>query len=155
MPDSSNKGNGFDWSQMEKWMKQAGLTGPAEMLQQPEWIEKFVGQVLKKTLPANALSIAGMPGVPAPAKPRIFATHHFVIVQFKLGSRDHPDNYRLLVRPDRVKLQADTDERTQRAKLPCQIVPESCRALFKDGVLQVKLRKRRMSSQYYEAPIRT
>lgn len=137
------------WDDLERWMEGQKLPKGFEAMQEPDWVEQFVRKLMTKALP----DAAGVLPNPASAA-STFETHHFVIVKFKLPLGTLQENLQLLVKSDKIKIQGLPDGRAETVKLPRPIHPRHCRALVKDGVLQVKLRKREDGRKYIAADIR-
>ena len=138
----------FDWEQMKRWMGQGGLPQAQEMLKQPDWIERYVGQLIGGALPAIQMGTQGS------GKPEVFETHRFVIVKLVIPAGVREEELRLYVRADRIKLVFGNGKDDLITRLPCLVVPSTYRSLLVSGVLQVKLKKRRAGDQYIEALIR-
>lgn len=141
-------GQQFDWSGLAQWMEQSGLPQAMDLMKQPKMIEGYVRDMISNAVPA-----AGTWPIPNKQRYKCFETHHFVFIKFKLGSSVKPEELRLFVRPDRIKLRLPGGKQEE-VSLPCTVIADSCRALCKEGILQVKLRKRPVSTVYKEAPIR-
>lgn len=143
------EGLDLDWSGLAQWMEQSGMPKAMELMKQPKMIEGYV-----KDMISNAVPTAGAwPIMNKQPRYKCFDTHHFVFVKFKLGSSTKPEELRLFVRPDRIKLRLPGGKYEEVA-LSSIVLPDSCRALCKEGILQVKLRKRPLTTEYKEAPIR-
>ncbi|MFS0722793.1 Hsp20/alpha crystallin family protein [Paenibacillus sp. 1P07SE] len=138
----------FDWEQMKRWMGQGGLPQAQEMLKQPDWVERYVGQLLGGALPGMQAGLSGN------GKPELFETHRFVIVKLPIPAAVRDAELRLFIRPDRIKLAMGEGREARIVRLPCLVLPSTCRALLASGILQVKLKKRRAGDQYEEMPIR-
>ncbi|WP_042162722.1 Hsp20/alpha crystallin family protein [Paenibacillus gorillae] len=137
------------WDDLERWMEGQKLPKGFDLLKEPDWVEQFVRKMMTKALPeaAGAMSSQG-------DDPSFFETHHFVIVKFPLPPGVNRDELRLYVREDRIRIEGLPENRTETVKLPKPVKPRICRALVKNGILQVKLRKRPGARTYYEADIR-
>ncbi|WP_128655701.1 Hsp20/alpha crystallin family protein [Paenibacillus sp. 598K] len=144
----SREDSTFDWEQMKRWMGQGGTPQPDQVLSQSDWVQRYVGKLL-------GASLAGLqPNLPGGGEPELFETHRFIIAKLKIPAGVRDDQLRLLVRPDRIKLMTGGGREDRIVRLPCLVVPSTCRALLAAGILQVKLRKRRSGDQYEEAVIR-
>ncbi|MFD1955886.1 Hsp20/alpha crystallin family protein [Paenibacillus thailandensis] len=137
------------WDELERWMEGQKLPKGFEVLREPDWVEQFVRKLMTKALPDAA---GVMPGPPPSVS--TFETHHFVIVKFKLPPGTRQQDLQLLVKSDKVKIQGLPEGKTETVKLPAPVLPRKCRALAKDGILQIKLRKRLNGNKYIAADIR-
>lgn len=150
MPDNDGNDGKDLWSRMLGWLDKENLPSAADLLGSPDWIEKYVRRTISQAIPA---SMAPLPaGVKEPS-PEVFDTHHFVIVKCKLPRRLKAHELRLFVRPDRVKLDGWPDG-PKIVRLPVPVDPRDCRALCRDGLLQIKLRKKQLNRMYHEVDIR-
>jgi hypothetical protein len=137
------------WEDLERWLEGQRLPKGFERLREPDWVEKFVRHMMIKAMPGVAAS-AGFGQSPA----EVFETHHFVIVKFPLPADAVPERLRLLVREDRLRLEGLPGDERKTIKLPRAVRPRMSRALLREGVLQVKLRKKPVDPVYEEIPIR-
>ncbi|MFC4777426.1 Hsp20/alpha crystallin family protein [Paenibacillus sp. GCM10023252] len=137
------------WDEMERWMERQQLPQGFEKLREPGWIEQFVGRMMTRALPEAAETLTKRP-----ANAQFFETHHFVVVKFTLPANTEPEQLRLFIREDLVRLDGLPGGKQEKIKLPKRVQPRRCRALVQDGVLQIKLRKRPGTRTYHEAPIR-
>jgi HSP20 family molecular chaperone IbpA len=108
------------------------------------WVDDYVQQMLKKTMPTS-----GMRGIQG--KSEVFETHHYVIVKLKLP---HPNNPVVKVRTDQVVIEDNPNVNRQAVQLPCLIIPRLSRASYKNGILQIKLRKRKINKTYHDIFVR-
>ncbi|MUT66719.1 Hsp20/alpha crystallin family protein [Paenibacillus sp. NEAU-GSW1] len=137
------------WDDLERWMEGQKLPKGFEVLKEPDWVEQFVRKMMTKALPEAAQAMNGIA-----EEATTFETHHFILVKFPLPAGTKRDDLKLFVREDRIKVEGLPDNRTETIKLPRPVKPRICRALVKNGILQVKLRKRPGTRTYYETTIR-
>jgi hypothetical protein len=83
--------------------------------------------------------------------PEVFETHHYVIVKLKLPQ---PNNPIVHVRADRITIEDSPLLKKQAVRLPCLVLPHLSRASHKDGILQIKLRKRKLNKTIHEVHVR-
>ncbi|MGO4107325.1 Hsp20/alpha crystallin family protein [Paenibacillus sp. YAF4_2] len=139
------------WDELERWLDGQRLPKGFDVMKEPDWVEQFVRKMMTKSLPAAANSIldqAEEEGI------SFFETHHFLLVKFHLPREVNREDLRLLVRDDRLRIEGLPNNQKETIKLPKLVQPKICRALVKNFVLQVKLRKRPRAGAYYEADIR-
>jgi HSP20 family protein len=86
--------------------------------------------------------------------PDIFETHHFVIVKLKLPKKLNPNNIRVFIQANHIKLEGWTNEKEHMIKLPCSVLSSKSNALFKQGVLEIKMPKIKFRDRYQEVFIR-
>jgi HSP20 family molecular chaperone IbpA len=139
------------WDELERWLDGQRLPKGFDVMKEPDWVEQFVSKMMTKSLPAAANSIldqAEEEGI------SFFETHHFLLVKFHLPREVNREDLRLLVRDDRLRIEGLPNNQKETIKLPKLVQPKICRAVVKNFVLQVKLRKRPRAGAYYEADIR-
>lgn len=137
------------WDDLERWMEAQKLPKGFDVLREPDWVEQFVRKLMTKALPDAADVLPG--SAPSAAT---FETHHFVIVKYKLPPGTLQEDLQLFVKADKVKIQGLPEGGSETVKLPKPVYPRRCRALVKNGVLQVKLRKRADGGKYVSVDIR-
>ncbi|WP_282941990.1 Hsp20/alpha crystallin family protein [Paenibacillus sp. RC67] len=117
-----------------------------ELWKDTSWVEEYVKNILEKSLPKRG-QIKSLSKEPS----EIFETHHFVIMKMNM-----PDNANPIVkiRTDQVKIEGLSGTNSQVVRLPCHIDPRQSRASYKDGVLQIKMKKKKFNKSYHEVPVR-
>jgi hypothetical protein len=139
------------WNQLEALLgtKLPPLPTSEDMAvwQDTSWVENYVQQMLQQTIPKNRMAqTLGMRELP-----EVFETHHYVIIKLKLPQ---PNNPVVRVRADRVTFEDLPKLKRQAVRLPCLVLPHLSRASHKDGILQLKLRKRKLNKTTHEVPVR-
>ncbi|NHN28295.1 Hsp20/alpha crystallin family protein [Paenibacillus agricola] len=144
-------------SQQSRWNQLEAMLGtklPAlptaqdmEPWQDMSWVEGYVQQMLQKTMSNSKIPhTLGIKGLP-----EVFETHHYVIIKLKLSQPNHPIIH---VRADRVTIEDSPQLKKQSVRLPCLVLPHHSRASHKDGILQIKLRKRKLNKTVHEIQVR-
>lgn len=139
------------WNQLEALLgtKLPAMPTAQEMApwQDMSWVEDYVQQMLQKTMPKNKMpSTLGVNDLP-----EVFETHHYVIVKLKLPK---PNNPIVHVRADRVTIEDSPKLKRQAVRLPSLVLPHLTRASHKDGILQIKMRKRKINKSTHEIHVR-
>lgn len=118
-----------------------------EMLREPDWVQSFVRKMMTKSMP----EIAGRMTGNSTAKTTETKLH--LGVKLKLPSGYDRDSIRLYVREDRIRVEGLPNGMHETVKLPKLVNPRICQAVVKDGMLQIKLRKRPLSRKVFESHI--
>lgn len=118
-----------------------------EILKDTSWIEGYVQDILHNAVPKARRTSA--PKIPS----QTFETHQYVIVKLTIPSHIDPGTLMILIGTNLVKIEGLTSSATI-VKLPCPVVQNSARATFKDGILQIKIRKKTMKQGYHHVNIR-
>ncbi|WP_240417615.1 Hsp20/alpha crystallin family protein [Paenibacillus periandrae] len=149
MSYSSNSSPQSRWKQVEALLgtKLPELPDVSDTspLTDTSWVDDYVQQMLKKTMPVSGVLSRYK------NKAEIFETHHYVIVKFKLPQ---PANPIVKARADRVSIEDSPLVKKQNIKLPCLIIPRLSKASYKDGILQIKMRKRKINTTSYDIYVR-
>ncbi|MBE1446489.1 Hsp20/alpha crystallin family protein [Paenibacillus sp. OAS669] len=147
---SRTNNNQSRWEAIESLlgMKLPGLPSDKhlEMWKDTSWVEDYVKQILEKSLPKTSTlkKAANNPS-------EIFETHHFIIVKMKMADNANPI---VKIRTDQVKVDGISGNNPQIIRLPCPIDPRGSRASYKDGILQIKMRKKKIDQTYREISVR-
>lgn len=84
----------------------------------------------------------------------VFETHHFIIVRFNIPSHIKLTEVRVLVNSQHVKLDNLPGGKEKLVQLPKRVLPRKCRALYKRGILQIKVPIEHDDEPYREIYIR-
>lgn len=115
------------------------------------WINEYVENVLKDALSSHK-ETNGRSG--SKLKSELFQTHHYVIVRFHVPASINGNQLRVHASRYRVKIEGLPGGEVQQVSLPALVYPETSRALYKDGILQVKLQKQKTEERFEEVDIR-
>ncbi|WP_274650427.1 Hsp20/alpha crystallin family protein [Paenibacillus humicola] len=137
-----------EWEELERWMENQRLPKGFERMQQPDWIDAYVRNMIAKALPAAA-SAAGK------VTADIAETKLSVTVKFPLGENADLDRIRLVAMEDRIKLSGLGENNPATIRLPKLVLPHTCDAHYDGAVLTVRLRKRPTRKIAVTAVIRT
>ncbi len=154
--------NKESWDTFKRWMQESLTFGAPQ--DDFRWVTDYVDGILKEALaaPERQQEIAKAKDVsraaPSPSgRPlayELFQTHRHVIVRFAVPGRINPRRLRVFAGIQRIRVEGLPSEGKQTVALPALVYGDSARALFKDGVLQVKLMKRPSNDRYDEVFIR-
>ena len=132
---NESKGNPLDWS--------GGF----------QWINDYVDNIMKDALSAHTHARNG--GANSKLLPvELFQTHYNVVARFRVPPGINEQRLKLYVSRQRIKLSGLPGGEEQQVALPVPVYPHSSKALFKDGILQVKLMKRNNEEHFEEVYIR-
>jgi HSP20 family molecular chaperone IbpA len=151
----TNRQPWFKWENFEKFFGEklplAAREKGQSMLDNMSWVENYVQDVLKRTMPrldGSASRAAGGSSV------EVFETHDHVILQVKLPKEEDPKAIQVFVKSNQVKLTGFLKEGNKFIKLPALVAPRTARARYKQRTLQIQIRKRGSRDSYHEAYIR-
>ena len=135
---------GSNWEEMQQWLARQQLPKGFDMLKEADWIGKMVQQVMTSTMKDQKTQEGS-------AQQNQFKENkQYLWVTITVPSSVDPEDLRLLIREDRIKLETPHDSKV--VKLPKPVIPNRCQAAYRNGVLRVKLRKRAVKRSYIEVP---
>ncbi|MEF3307626.1 Hsp20/alpha crystallin family protein [Paenibacillus sp. GYB004] len=140
----------FDWKSFEQFFGARLPQIPADRLKDTNWIESYVQDAIKQAFPQNSELNLSSKRYSA----EVFETHNSVIVKISIPDQTQAKNARVKVGANVVKLEGLPGKGSQLIKLGSAVIESSCKAVYKDGVLQLHLRKRADDDFFHEAPIR-
>ncbi|MED4600171.1 Hsp20/alpha crystallin family protein [Paenibacillus validus] len=127
----------------------SGDTGPAAAAGDLSWVDGYIKDVLKKTIPQMEVQTLNHH-----FHSEVFDTHNNVIVKVHIPDRAQARKIRVLLNTDQLRLEGLPDDKTQTIGLPGFIVPSSCKAVYKNGILQLHMRKQTTENPFYEIDVR-
>ncbi|MHA7962764.1 Hsp20/alpha crystallin family protein [Paenibacillus sp. CAU 1782] len=133
-----------NWDDLERWLERQQLPKGMDILKEPDWVERFVRNMMTKSLP----EAAGVMGRNHNAE--ISVKGDFVHIEWKLPSTCEPDRLTLHVTERKVRLGGLKGGNKVDIKLPCLVIPRQCRAHSANGLLHIKLRKRRSRTAAFQ-----
>jgi len=144
------------WDAFRQWMNEGSPFEFDAANEDFRWITDYVDGVVK-----DALTAAGARGAKRPPRRsgrpltyELFQTHHHLIVRFRVPERIKARRLRVFAGVQKLRIEGLPGDAAQTVDLPAFVSPSTCRALFKDGVLQVKLTKRKINDRFEEVFIR-
>jgi HSP20 family molecular chaperone IbpA len=167
--DDARNGCGYHRIQRTEWRKEVWTVGESgwnpfdlksweqffggRMPGDPDafnWVSHYVNDVMKESFQ--------QPGSKKPAKMRLqtelFQTHNHVIVRLRIPATMEPKQLRVQAGIQRIRIEGLPHDGKQEIPLPSLVLPNTCRATYKDSILQIKLQKRRWKERYEEVFIR-
>jgi HSP20 family molecular chaperone IbpA len=102
-------------------------------------IQSYVQDVLSKATTGDAMLSA-----------EIFETHQSVIAKIKIPSHLPPQNLRVWVSANHIKIEKSPEGKEQILNLPCSVDPNGKKTLYKKGILQIRIPKVKYKDRYHE-----
>ncbi|PYI55735.1 Hsp20/alpha crystallin family protein [Paenibacillus flagellatus] len=138
----------FDWKSFEQFFGGRLPLIPHDRKNDTAWIEGYVQDVMKQVFPQSADLFN------KPFRAEVFETHNNVVVRINIPDKSVARDLRTYIGVSQVKLEGLPDRKSQTIKLSSYVVPESAKAVYKNGVLQLHMRKVRMNEQMREVNVR-
>lgn len=113
------------------------------------WLDGYIKEILKKTMPQMEVQT-----LKHHFHSEVFDTHNNVIVKVHIPDRAQARKIQVLMNADQLRLEGLPDNKTQTIRLPGLVVPTSCKAVYKSGILQLHMRKQTTESPFYEIDVR-
>jgi len=140
----------FNWKSFEQFFGAKLPPMSPDKMNDAGWIENYVQDALKQAFPSN-----GEQGTSSGKyNTEIFETHNNVIVKIYIPDKSHLKNMRVLVGANLVKLEGIPGKTNQMIKLGTRVVESTCKAVYRNGILQLHMRKMADEDYFYEARIR-
>ncbi len=133
-----------NWDDLERWLERQQLPKGMDILKEPDWVERFVRNMMTKSLP----EAAGVLGRNQSAD--ISIKGGYVYIEWKLPSDCEPERLTLHVTEKKVRVSGLKGSKKVDIKLPCLVLPRQCRAHTANGILYIKLRKRRSRTAVFQ-----
>lgn len=146
---------GFNWKQFEELFNgissfQQGKT------QDLAWVDKFIHTMMKQAVPDPAAkqSQQGQQGQqPQSLQTEVFETHRSVIVKIPVPDELLLRKLQLFANSQKLKIEGP-GQNVQYVRLPAIVQSNTSKAEFRDGTLQIQMRKKAKSERFDEVYIR-
>ncbi len=132
------------WDELERWMERQQLPKGFEMLKEPDWVEKFVRNMMTKALPEAAGAIVHSSAA------EVTEGKRYLRVKLALSPGAETGDIRLFLREDLLRIEGLPGGKPRNVKLPKRVNPRYCRAAVRDGSLLVRLEKRPGGGRWHE-----
>jgi HSP20 family molecular chaperone IbpA len=146
----------FDWKQFDQFFggklpfAPTGKEGKgAEGL---AWIESYVQDVMKQAMPT--ISSTSSERAKHHIHTETFETHNNVIVKIHVPDRQQARKIRVSLSVNAVRLEGLPDKKEQTIRLNKLIYPDSCKAVYRDGIIQLHMRKHVADHHFHEVDVR-
>lgn len=155
MDENKNNKNFFDmnWKNFEQFFGgKLPFAGPTNLGKDNEpmaWVENYVKDVMKQALP-NTESAS----LKHHFHSEVFDTHNNVIVKVHIPDKVQARKLRVLINMNQIRLEGLPDNNTQTIRLASLVVPGSCKAVYRNGILQLHIRKQGTENPFQEIDIR-
>lgn len=147
MSEGSN--NTIDWKKFEQFF---GATFPftdkGSGKFSDNWVENYVQRILKN-VPGVSNSNAHQP-----LSHEVFQTHHFVFIKIKVPDSIRERAMQVSVSSTQLKIEGLPEKQSFVVQLPVLVKARESRASYKDGILQIKVRKNNDDLDFYNVGIR-
>lgn len=153
MADSKNNNSFYDmnWKSFEQFFGgklpfPGTANGNGDHL---AWVEGYVKDVLNQAIPSVNLA-----SLKHHFHTEVFDTHNNVIVKVHIPDRAQARKVRVLISANQVRLEGLPEKGAQTIRLNSLVVPDSCKAVYKNGIMQFHMRKQTAEETYYEIDVR-
>ncbi len=149
--------NAFNLEQWKHFEKTFGekFPFPTEKLNDLSWIEGYVQDVLQKSAPGMAESgVKGLPVKAARYRTETFETISQILVKIRVADPKEAESLHVQAGVTKLLIDSMRMEQAMTIKLPAPIVPQHTKAIYKDGILHVYMRKKKMNEELHEVYIR-
>jgi HSP20 family molecular chaperone IbpA len=153
MDDSKNdtpKGE-FNWQNFKKVWGNDFPFNIHDKMDDLSWVEKYVQDAMTQFLPKPPVNISSH--TKKNLQMEIFETHKNVIIKLHLSEAE-VRNITVFAGVNRIKLQGLPENTSKIIKLTTYVIPESCAAVFKNGILQLHMRKQAVDDYFHEVNVK-
>jgi HSP20 family molecular chaperone IbpA len=132
----------YPWTTMERFFD-GGFpftesTLPTDLMMKPDWIARIVQEALGQSVPSESKELYTH---------TIFETHKAVIVRIQLPNSVNPELLRVYVGPTSLRVEGFPNQTEKKVRLLCEVNRVGIRSSFKDGILEIRMMKKRSSDQ--------
>jgi HSP20 family molecular chaperone IbpA len=144
---------GFDWSKLETLFSELqpakGQKGKPQNL---DWIDEFVKDIIKQAIPETVQTSKTPQSSKTPLQTEVFETHRNVIARIRIPDNIEPRKLQVFVSLYHLKIEGPEGKK-HTIELPATVDSRACKAVFRDGVLQVQMRKQARGERFDEVYI--
>ncbi|XEC93961.1 Hsp20/alpha crystallin family protein [Paenibacillus tarimensis] len=154
MDDSKN--NKFPNSQWKQFEEFFGMKFPFPDNSPPtdlSWVEQYVQDAINKTM-SQSMAGFNQQTSSAPLRHETFETVNHVIVKVHVSGKERAKNMKLLAGIHQLRVEEGVGVQKLNIPLPAEVIPESCKAVYKNGILQLHLKKQQVDDYFHEVNIR-
>lgn len=142
--------NTFDWNNFNKLFQQFFPQGNMNELGTGldlSWVNKHIEETLNQSLPSNAAQ-----DKPASYSSEIVDIHNYVIVKIKVPE-SQARTLAVAASSTQLKLLGGASNPQQTIQLPAFVRADSSKAIYKNGVLEIRLLKREKTERFSDIEI--
>ncbi|MCL6606340.1 MAG: Hsp20/alpha crystallin family protein [Paenibacillus sp.] len=150
--DNSKNGmsNGdFNWKNFKQFWGSEFPFNHHDKIDDLSWVDKYVQDAVTQFLPKPLHINSHTKNYHM----EVFETHNNVVVKLHL-SEVEARNVTVFAGVNRIKLEGFPENNRKIIKLTTYVVPESCIAVFKNGILQLHLRKQTIDDYFHEVVVK-
>lgn len=140
----------FNWRNFEEFFGGKLPVPPVGKGDSASWIEEYVQNVLKQALPTVNLATVKQ----RTYHTELFDTHNNVIVKVHIPDKTQARKVRVMLSSNQIRLEGTPDDTAQTIRLSSLVVPSSCKAVYRNGVLQLHMRKLVNDNLFHEVDVR-
>ncbi|TBL73055.1 Hsp20/alpha crystallin family protein [Paenibacillus thalictri] len=139
------------WGAFEKFFGGKLPFSPTGGGENMAWVENYVKEVMKQALPSATAQIKSADN---PIHTELFETHNSVVLKAHIPDRTMAKQVNVLVGEHQVRLENLPNKGKQTVRLNNLVNPDSCRAVYKNGILQLHMRKQTYGDYYHSVDVR-
>lgn len=149
MDNNNNPFSRFDWSSFEKSFGRLLPDPSMKKNKEATWVEQYVQDILRHSIPPlDPYTRTGHYNA------EITETEQTILIQFSIPDEQQARQIKAYVASNQVKLEGDDEHKLQMIRLPHAVIPSSCRAVYKNGSLQLHMRKLSKDEPFFEVDVR-
>lgn len=139
------------WKQFEQFFG-TKFPFPAQgSLDDLTWVEPYVQDALNQTLSKSFTRTKRHPSTPMESETFETVTH--VIVKIYISEKAKAKNTKVRAGIYQVRLEEGIGIQKSVISLPAPVIPKSCRAIYKDGIMQLQFKKENVDHYFHEVHV--
>ncbi|SDC77126.1 hypothetical protein SAMN02799630_01440 [Paenibacillus sp. UNCCL117] len=153
-PHSSNPNPYFDmnWKQFEQFFGGKMPLAPTPSIPGDlSWIDGYIKDIMKQAMPQAQVQSQSLKHH---FHTEVFDTHRNVIVKVHIPDKSQARKIRVMLNVSTLRLEGLPQDRTQTVRLPSLVSATSCKAVYRNGILQLHMRKQSTENPFYEIDVR-
>ncbi|MEK8129793.1 Hsp20/alpha crystallin family protein [Paenibacillus filicis] len=149
-PSNSNPYFDMNWKQFEQFFGGKMPFPPAsEIPGDLSWVDGYIKDVMKQAMPQ-----AQTQGLKHHFHTEVFDTHRNIIVKVHIPDKAQARKIRVLLNVSTLRLEGLPQDKSQMVRLPSLVNASSCKAVYRNGILQLHMRKQSSEHPFYEIDVR-
>lgn len=137
------------WEFFQEAMRQGGGNSQTDWGNQDlSWIADYVNDMMQQSFPGQYY---GGSFSSTRLKQEVFETHDFIIARIEVPEDIDPEHLKVYFLTNELKVEG-VDSETQRIQLPRNGLYKGSKAIYKEGILEIKIPKR-ARERFQEIPV--
>ncbi|WP_282935841.1 Hsp20/alpha crystallin family protein [Paenibacillus sp. RC67] len=147
-PNNNNPFSRFDWNQFENYFRGMLPQSSDDPKNKSHWVEDYVQQILKESIPPGQ-SYTNVSHYDT----EIVETLDHLLLKIMIPDKTQAQKLNVHAADHQVKLEGKDQQAVQWFRLPHPVDPISCKAEYKEGAIQLRMRKRTKEEPFHQVDV--